>query len=136
MDGYAHHKLTRYLHAIKSAWIGLPTLYKEQVKEAPNSCLNTDVEIADLVVSHLDVKAGFTLTDPADPRYQKAVGYRQRFGEISQRAASALRQNTKGEDHIDAVIAVTKAIDVFMLEYGLSSSDFDALQQNYAQARE
>jgi proteasome activator subunit 4 len=114
----------------------LPTFYQEQSKEVVNLCLNEGVELAELLVSHLQVKAGFTLTDPEDPRYQKVAGHRTRFGLVSQRAASALRQNTGGEDHIDAVIGITKAIDVFLLDYGLSRSNFDALQKNYAQARE
>jgi proteasome activator subunit 4 len=128
--------ITSYLHACRSVWSGLPTFYQEQPKEVVNPCLNEDVELAELLVSHLQVKAGFTLTDPEDPRYQKVAEHRTRFGIVSQRAASALRQNTEGEDHIDAVIGITKAIDVFLLDYGLSRSNFDALQSNYAQARE
>jgi proteasome activator subunit 4 len=89
-----------------------------------------------LILSHLDVKAGFTLTDPQDPRYIKVGKHRHRFGDIVQRAASALRQNVGGEQHIDAVIGVTAAIDVFLLEYGINRLYFDALQKNYAQARE
>lgn len=111
-------------------------MFKEQRKVTANPCLNEDVEIADLIVSFLDVKAGFTLTDPKDPRYQKVVALRSRFGDVCQRAASALRQNTGGEDHIDAVIGVTRAIDTFMLGYGLGRNDYDSLQKNYTQARE
>lgn len=82
------------------------------------------------------MNAGFTLTDPNDPRHQRATAYRLRFGDVCKRAASALRQNTEGEDHIDAVIGVTRAIDTFMLGYGLSRGDFDSLQKNYVGARE
>jgi proteasome activator subunit 4 len=47
-----------------------------------------------------------------------------------------LRQSTEGEDHIDAVIAVAKAIDAFLLEYGMTRGNYDGLQKNYNQARE
>jgi proteasome activator subunit 4 len=99
-------------------------------------CLDDEVEISELIVSLLDVKAGFTLTDPNDPRFQKVAADKSRFGDICQRAAAALRKNTGGEDHIDAVIGVTRAIDTFLLVYGMTRIDFDSLQKNYTQARE
>jgi proteasome activator subunit 4 len=114
----------------------LPTLFLEPKKEVSNPCLNADFELEELLVSPLEVRAGFALTDPHDPRYQKVVKQRLHFGNVVQRAASALRRNTGGEDHIDAVLGVAKAIDVFLLDYGLGRSQFDALQKNYAQARE
>jgi proteasome activator subunit 4 len=83
------------------------------------------------------VNAGFTLTDPNDPRYQKVVAHRKRFGEVIQRASSLLSSKDKeGEDHIDAVIATTKAIDVYLLEYGFNRTTFETLQKSYVQARE
>jgi proteasome activator subunit 4 len=114
----------------------LPAFIQEQPKEVDNLCTNNEIETPALLVSFLDMKAGFTLTDPNDPRYQKVAAQRLRFGDVCQRAASALRQNTGGEDHIDAVIGVTRAIDTYLLGYGLSRADFDSLQKNYIQARE
>lgn len=121
---------------MRATWTGLPTIYKEQYQESANPCLNLEIEVPELVISHLDVQAGFTLTDPKDPRYQRILKARRRFGEVSQRASSALRKNTGGEDHIDAVIGVTRAMDTYLLGYGLSRSDFDSIQRNYAHARE
>ncbi|KAG6910583.1 hypothetical protein DXG01_009534 [Tephrocybe rancida] len=119
----------------RAIWGGLSTFFKEQPKEVVNPCLN-ETELAEMIVAPLDVKAGFTLKDTNDPRYQKAASYRMRYGDVCQRAASALRQKSGGEDHIDAVIGLTRAIDTFMLGYGLSRSDFDSLQKNYDQARD
>jgi proteasome activator subunit 4 len=102
----------------------------------PHSCLDEEVEITELIVSLLDVKAGFTLTDPNDPRFHKVAAHKERFGDICHRAAAALRKNTGGEDHIDAVIGVARAIDTFLLGYGMSRTDFESLQKNYTQARE
>lgn len=87
-------------------------------------------------MSHLDVKAGFTLTDPNDTRYQKATKSRHRFGEVVLRAAATFRNNTNGEDHIDAVIGVARAIDTYLLVYGMNRTDFDGMQKNFTQARE
>jgi proteasome activator subunit 4 len=135
-DGADRNDFCRYLHTCRSIWSGLPTIYKEQPKSVPKPLLREDVEIAELIVSHLDVEAGFTLTDPADPRYQKVVAHRLRFGDVVQRAASALRQNTGGEDHIDAVMSVARSIDVYLLSYAMTRGAIDALHKNYTQARE
>ncbi|KAG6820769.1 hypothetical protein H0H93_012033 [Arthromyces matolae] len=119
----------------RAVWGGLSTFIEEQPKEVVNPCLS-DAETEDMIVAPLKIRAGFTLTDPNDPRYQKVAAYRLRYGDICERAASALRQNTGGEDHIDAVIGVIRAVDMFMLGYALTRSDFDSLQKNYDQARD
>jgi len=120
----------------RAIWGALPTFIKEQPKKVVNPCINTDHELPELLVAHLDVKAGFTLTDPNDPRFKKVVAQREQFGRTVLRAAAAFRKTTNAEDHIDAVIGVTRAIDTYLLIYGLNRSDFDSLQKNYAQARE
>lgn len=99
-------------------------------------CLVPEVELEGLVVDHLDVKAGFVLTDPDDPRYKQAFQHRIRFGNVVHLAAIALRQIQGGEDQLDAVVAVVKAIDTYFLDYGMSRGDFTTLQKNFAQSRE
>jgi proteasome activator subunit 4 len=99
-------------------------------------CINPDTELEGLIVDHIDVEAGFILTDPRDPRYQQALQHRVRFGNVVHLAAVALRQIQGGEDHLDAVVAVVKAIDTYFLDYGMSRQDFITLQKNFAQSRE
>jgi proteasome activator subunit 4 len=117
-------------------WSGLPTLYQEHDKNVAHPCLDDEYEVAGLLVTHINVKAGFSLTDPRDPRYQTVLKHRTRYGDVVHSAATKLRQSTEGEDHIDAVIAVAKAIDAFLLEYGMTRGNYDGLQKNYNQARE
>ena len=126
---------SRYLHACRSVWIGLPTFLQEQEK-ALNSCWNAEYELPELLVPHLNVKAGFTLTDPNDPRYQKVAKIRHRFGEVVLHAATTFRNNTNGEDHTDAVIGIVRAIDTCLLVYGLNKTDYDGILKNYTHARE
>ena len=126
----------RYLHIARSAWQGLPTLYKEPPKNVVETGLNSDSEVERLVVQTIDVRAGFTLTDPTDWRYQMAHSQRQRLGRIAHNAASALKQGYEGEDHIDAVLSVVKAVDAYLLDYALGRGDFDNLQRSYGAARE
>jgi proteasome activator subunit 4 len=125
----------RYLHIARSAWQGLPMLYKEPPKSVVETGLS-DLEVERLVVQTIDVRAGFALTDPTDWRYQMAHNQRQRLGRVAHDAASALKQGYEGEDHIDAVLSVVKAIDAYLLDYALSTGDFDSLQKSYATARE
>ncbi|KAI0961210.1 hypothetical protein AcV7_000369 [Taiwanofungus camphoratus] len=135
-DSVARNDFCRYLHAVKSIWSGLSTLYKEGPKEVVNPCLNEDLEVSGLLVEPLDVRAGFTLDDPQDRRYQKVIAYRTRFGTVVHRAANALQQPNEGEDHIDAVIGISKAIDVYLLEYAMTRGNFDSLRKAYTQQRD
>ena len=128
--------LESYLHAVRSIWGGLATLLQEAPKEVKTPCFYSDTEVEDLLVTPLGVKAGFVLDDPSDSRYQKVLAHRTRFGNVIHGASIALNQRVEGEDHIDAVISVSKAIDVYLLEYAITRSTFDSLQKSYAVSRE
>ncbi|KIK71342.1 hypothetical protein GYMLUDRAFT_33493 [Collybiopsis luxurians FD-317 M1] len=135
-DSADRNDFCRFIQASKSIWAGLPTFLKEKDKVVDNYHLYEGTESLGLLIKHFDVEAGFTLTNPIDPRYQKASSCRNHFGKVSLAAARALRQRREGEDHIDAVISVSKAIDVYLLDYALSRGHFDALQKSYATARD
>lgn len=126
----------RHLHIARSAWQGLPTLCKEPLKAVAETGLNVNTEVERLVVQTIDVEAGFTLTDPSDPRHQTAYSQRLRLGRVLHGAALALKQEHEGEDHIDAVISVVKGIDTYLLDYALTRGDYENLQKSYATSRE
>ncbi|KAA1468528.1 hypothetical protein DENSPDRAFT_833844 [Dentipellis sp. KUC8613] len=135
-DNIAQNDFCRYLQICRCAWAGLPTLFKQPSHGVVNSCLNRDAEVEGLLVSSIDVEAGFCLADPTDPRFLRASAHRQRFGEVLHHAATALGHDSESEDHIDAVMSVAKSIDVYLLKYALGRMDFIALQKNYSQARD
>ncbi|KAH9853059.1 ARM repeat-containing protein [Lenzites betulinus] len=135
-DSVARNDFCRYLHAARSVWGGLPTFLLQGAKQVVNPCLNAEIEVPELLVTPLDVKAGFALTDPSDPQYQRALAHRTRFGQLAHRAADVLRKESEGEDHIDAVIGVSRAIDVYLLEYAITRSSFESLTKAYRQARD
>jgi proteasome activator subunit 4 len=91
-------------------------------------------EVNGLLVHPLLVNAGHTLADPADPKYRAVEEYRQRFSSLCRDAASSIRQGSGGEDHIDAVIAISKAIDSCLNEYGRSG--MESLEKSYISSRE
>jgi proteasome activator subunit 4 len=127
---------TRSTIMCRAMWSGLATLIKEPTKQVAHTFQYIETELEELLVTSLDVHAGFALTDQSDPRYRRAAAHRQRFGEILHQAAIALRNKSGGEDHIDAVMAVVKSIDVYLLEYGENRHGFETAQKGYATARE
>ncbi|KAG9314593.1 hypothetical protein JVU11DRAFT_5396 [Chiua virens] len=135
-DSIARNDFCRYLAFSKAVWSGMPTIYKEALKEVSHPCLDPDVDVEGLIAAQLDIKAGVVLTDPQDPRYQRVVELRTRFGNLIHLAATKLRRDQDEEDHIDAVIAVVKALDTYFLDYGMSRGDFTTLQKNFSQSRE
>jgi proteasome activator subunit 4 len=135
-DSITRNDFCRYLNVVRSIWAGLPTFIKEPEKDVVEPCLESDTELPELLVTALSVRAGFTLSDTQDPRYQRVWGHRVRFGEVISRASKFLNARTGDEDHIDAVMAVVKAIDVYALEYGMTRGAYDSLRKNYGQVRE
>ncbi|KAI0343973.1 ARM repeat-containing protein [Trametopsis cervina] len=135
-DSVSRNDFCRFLHPVRSLWSGLATFLKEGHKEVKNPCFYADIETQELLVTPLNVKAGFVLEDPSDERYQRAAAHRTRFGNVIHRAATVLQHTPGGEDHIDAVISVSKAIDVYLLEYAMTRSTFDSMQQAYTVSRD
>jgi proteasome activator subunit 4 len=125
----------RYLHVVRSAWSGLPTFILEAQKEVANPCIIEDCEVSELLAVPLTVEAGYTLTDPKDPRYQTVIAHRKRFGNLLHRASVSLR-DSGAEDHIDAVLSISRAIDAYLLEYGVTASAFSSLNKSYVVVRE
>lgn len=117
-------------------WSGLPTIYEEHSKVVEKPHIYDELELDALLVKPILVKAGFVLEDPSDPRHQKVLAHRTRFGQVIHHAAVVLRQSQEGEDHIDAVISVSKAIDVYLLGYAMTRTEFDSLQKTYTVTRE
>ncbi|KZW02117.1 ARM repeat-containing protein [Exidia glandulosa HHB12029] len=134
-DQYWDNDFCRYMHMIRSAWSGLPTLIQEPTPEFVPLPDEFDTDVVALRARNLKVRAGFTLTDPQDPRYQHVANLRKRFGDILHRGSVLLRQQSVDEDHIDPVLALIRAIDVHMLEYGVTRQAFSTLTKNHAFAR-
>lgn len=100
-----------------------------------NPCITEDCEVPELLAIPWTVEAGYALTDPEDPRYQTVFAHRRRFGNILHRALIALRESG-AEDHIDAVLSISRAIDTYLLDYGVTLAGFNQLNQSYAMVRE
>lgn len=97
--------------------------------------MNEDFELMEFLPTSLKVAAGFALTSPDDPLYQKFSEHKLRFGKLLHRAAEALRESD-ADDHIDAILAVSRAIDVYLLEYGITANAYSALNKSYTVVRE
>ena len=106
--------------------------------KVPESTFSYGFEVDGLLLSNMSVKSGFALDDPEDPRYKVAEAHRVRFGEVIHRATEtiALRNAVEGEDHVDAIISIAKAAEVFLLEYGISRGQYSTQRKVYVQLRE
>ncbi|KAJ3537454.1 hypothetical protein NMY22_g5581 [Coprinellus aureogranulatus] len=135
-DNVARNDFCRYLHAARCAWVGLSTIIKLPNMRPPNPLIAESYELPEMVLSHLDVNCGFALSNPEDPRYQKVLSLRERFGHVVLRAASLLRQNVGGEDHIDALITVTRSVDTYLMGYCASRGQYETLQKSYRNSRD
>ena len=104
----------------------------------PENTFSYDFEVDGLLLSTMSIKSGFALDDSEDPRYKIAEAHRLRFGEVIHRATEtiAMRDTVEGEDHVDAIISIAKAAEVFLLEYGTSRGQYSAQRKVYLQLRE
>lgn len=80
-------------------------------------------------------KAGFLLTDPADPRYQQVMQFRQRTGEMLNRAATILRTAGDSDNSVDCVKLLLNAIGSFLLAYGMRSKKYISASNAYETLR-
>ena len=136
-DSVARNDFCRYMRAIRSIWSGLACLMQEQSK-VPESTFSYDFEVDGLLLSNMSLKSGFALSDPEDPRYKVVEARRARFGEVIHRATKtiAMRDTVEGEDHVDAIISIAKAAEVFLLEYGTSRGQYSTQRKVYMQLKE
>lgn len=125
------------MRAIRSIWAGLACFMQERPR-VPENTFSYDFEVDGLLLSTMSIKSGFALDDPEDPRYKIAEAHRLRFGEVIHRATEtiAMRDTVEGEDHVDAIISIAKAAEVFLLEYGTSRGQYSAQRKVYLQLRE
>ncbi|KAF9648519.1 ARM repeat-containing protein [Thelephora ganbajun] len=136
-DSIARNDFCRYMRAIRSIWGGLACFMRERPK-VPESTFSYNFEVDGLLLSNISVKSGFALDDPEDPRYKAAEAHRVRFGEVIHRATktTAMRNTVEGEDHVDAIISIAKAAEVFLLEYGTSRGQYSTQRKVYTQLRD
>lgn len=125
------------MRAIGGIWGGLASFMRERLK-IPESTFSYEFEEDGLLLSNISVKSGFALDDPEDPRYKIAEAHRVRFGEVIHRATKtiAMRNTVEGEDHVDAMISISKAAEVFLTEYGIARGQYSAQRKAYTQLRE
>lgn len=126
--------LHSYVHVVRGAWSGLATFYVEGAKSGAKE-YEDDWALPSAITKLyvLELHAGVPLTDTDDPRYQSLLKHRARFGNFLHRAAVSVQQS---EGDIDAVLAIIKGIDVYLLDYARTRSAYVAQQQALSVARD
>lgn len=128
----------RNLHVVRSAWSGLPTfiLCNDPVPE--DKYLDPTTEEPSLTAQSLRMKSGFVLTKD-DSRYAFAIRCRERFGQFLHDASVSFSSSDSrdvSDDHIDAVMAVNKGIDTYLLEYGMTRTSYATQKKLYDSTRD
>ncbi|KAG8905939.1 hypothetical protein FRB99_007944 [Tulasnella sp. 403] len=134
-DAVWRNDFCRMVYLVRSAWSGAASLFQEPEKTDGSPCLDPEHYIPGLNPTYVRPKTGFALTTPQDPRYAKAVAYRQQFGQFLHTAFVALTQDTSldrdSADAVDASIQLVRALDVYLLEYGISQEAFATQRRHF-----
>ncbi|KAF8328806.1 uncharacterized protein EI90DRAFT_3063646 [Cantharellus anzutake] len=129
----------RYLYIVRSAWSGLPTfILGREEPMVDDKTLDPTTELASLSADALRMKCGFVLTK-RDRRYTVALGHRERFGQFLHNASVSLTHSESkdaSDDHIDAVMAVNKGIDTYLLDYGMTRASYATQKKLYDSTRD
>jgi proteasome activator subunit 4 len=123
---------------VRSAWGGLSCFILLPSDDSTNDpYLDSTTELAILTASSVKMNAGFCVDSPKDPRYRRIIQHRDQFGSFLHRASLSLRSTgDMGEEHIDAMLAVIRAIDTFLLDYAMSRTDYASFKKSYEVTRD
>lgn len=79
-------------------------------------------------------KAGFLLSDPSDPRYQRVVAFRTRAGNMLHRAASIMRTaggDSDSDSGVDSVKLLVATMGSWLTSYGMRSKKYQSASSAY-----
>lgn len=87
------------------------------------------------------MKAGFPVY-PGSPFYARFIKHRDAFGtflhaaSLSFHSEADIQGRKSGEEHIDAVLSVIRAIDTFLLDYAVTRNSYAAQKKSYEVSRD
>ncbi|KAE8212365.1 hypothetical protein CF327_g3970 [Tilletia walkeri] len=119
----------RYVTHVRAAFEAIPGLIKLEEEGGGATVTDLAPEVAEFVKVPPRFRSGFILTDPTDPRYQKVLAFRERFGDLMLVAAKTSR-GSAAEDQIDCVRQVIRSIDSYLSSYAYSHSDYRSHSQH------
>lgn len=130
--------LYRFLIVVRSAWAGLSTFILLPSEEFNDGYLDPKTEIPSLTAGSIRMTAGFCVSSPKDPRYARVIKHRDHFGSFLHRASAAMHNEgvAAGDEQIDAVLAIIRSIDTFLLEYSLTRNDYATSKKTYEITRD
>jgi proteasome activator subunit 4 len=107
--------------------------------EPKDRLLDPDTELASLSGRSVQMNAGFSLT-PGDARYECLMQHRNDFGMFLHRASGSLRSDVDGraagDEHIDAILSVIRAIHTFLLDYAATRNAYATQKKSYEVVRD
>ncbi|KAG9009627.1 hypothetical protein FRB90_008255, partial [Tulasnella sp. 427] len=138
-DGVWRNDFCRMIYLVRSAWSGASSLLMETEKSGGDMCIDENY-IAGISPSFKRPRAAFALSDPTDARYQTVKALRERFGNLLHQSFLALTQESEmkseAADAVDASIQLVRALDIYLLDYGVSRDTISALKRQFTMARD
>ncbi|KAF8887958.1 hypothetical protein CPB84DRAFT_1816581 [Gymnopilus junonius] len=133
-DAVWRSEFCRHLTIVRNAFVGSPTLMKENISQQDllDGKFTSDIlnEVPEMIASVSPISSGFALTDPSDPRYQYLLSVRHRFGKFLHDASVSLR--AQGEENtVDPVQILVNSIRTYMMEYGDSRDSYHVNSEQY-----
>ncbi|KAJ8514936.1 hypothetical protein ONZ45_g7571 [Pleurotus djamor] len=126
-DAVWRNDLCRHLSFVRNAFSGIPTFARDDIRAEDVRSMVSGSDILDEIpemIGFVDpLNAGFSLTDPSDPRHRYITTLRRRFGWFLHNASLALLQQGE-ENTVDAVNMLVRSIRTYMLEYGDSRDSY------------
>lgn len=126
------------MYVVRCSWTGLNALIQLPFEEPRDASLDPTTELAEMSADSIRMIGGFCLTDPRDPRFIDAMKHREQFGRFLHNASVSLRSQgaESGDDHIDAVLAVIRASEVFLLDFAFTRNSFSTSKKSYENSRD
>ncbi|PWN54156.1 hypothetical protein IE53DRAFT_24314 [Violaceomyces palustris] len=121
----------RFLSVVRLSLVGIPHLIEEDDIGGGVEAMDAGDEVPAFIEPPPKIKSGFILTDRSDPRYQKVLAFKNRFGDLMHRAAQTT-QDSGAEDQIDCVKLLIRSIRTHLVSYSYNNDDYKSHTRSVA----
>ncbi|KAL0563362.1 Proteasome activator BLM10, partial [Marasmius crinis-equi] len=134
-DNASRNDFCRYLQACRAIWAGLPTFIKEEPKNVANHRMYGR-RISRTRCATPRRRGWFHASGSSRRLLSESSRSPVRFGEVVPEVCGEASPKDCGEDRVDTVMAVSRAINVYLLDHGLTKGRLDAFQKSYSATRD
>lgn len=128
------NEFCRLLCVVRNCVLGSATLTDDDGFDIGNTDDQLQGEEDSSTIHHMKtLYAGYTFTDPSDPRTQVARGFRRSVGTLVHDLCSYFKRSR--EDDVESIKIIIKIAKSYMTDRGIEKSKFDASRRGYSFAK-